>query len=96
VSANSCVGEAVHIFESTQQVEVVDRLEILAGNDHLPYEDGSYAVALAAIVLVKGHDEKAVVGQGPLYVSVQVLLQPAIALLDGAIVHVVVEVRYHE
>jgi hypothetical protein len=75
---------------------VIDRLRILAGDDHLPYEDGGYPIALAAIVLVEGHDQKAVVGQSPLYVSVQVLLQPAIALLDRAIVHVVVEVRYHE
>jgi len=75
---------------------VVDRLRILAGDDHLPYEDGGYPITLAAIVLVEGHDQKAVVGQGPLYVSVQVLLQPAIAVLDRAVVHVIVEVRYHE
>jgi hypothetical protein len=75
---------------------VVDQLGILAGHDHLPHEDCGYAVALAAIVLVKGHDEKAVVGQGPLHVSGQVLLQPAIALLDRAVVHVVVEIGYHE
>jgi hypothetical protein len=75
---------------------VVDQLGILAGHDHLSHEDGGYAVALAAIVLVKGHDEKAVVGQGPLHVSGQVLLQPAIALLDRAVVHVVVEIGYHE
>jgi hypothetical protein len=75
---------------------VVDRLGILAGYDHLPHEDSGYAVTLAAIVLVKGHDEKAFVAQGPLHVSAQVLLQPAIALLDAAVVHVVVEVGYHE
>jgi hypothetical protein len=75
---------------------VVDQLRILAGHDHLPHEDGGYAVALAAIVLVEGYNEEAVVGHGPLRVSVQVLLQPAIALLDRAVVHVVVEVGYHE
>jgi hypothetical protein len=75
---------------------VVDRLRILAGRDHRPHEDGGYAVALAAIVLVEGHDEETVVGHGPLRVSVQVLLQPAIALLDRAVVHVVVKVGYHE
>jgi len=75
---------------------VVDQLRILAGRDHLSHEDGGYAVALAAIVLVEGHDQKAVVGHGPLHVPVQVLLQPAIALLDRAVVHVVVEVGYHE
>jgi hypothetical protein len=75
---------------------VVDRLRILAWHDHLPHEDGGYAVALPTIVLVEGHDEEAVVGHGPLRVSVQVLLQPAIALLDRAVVHVVVEVGYHE
>jgi len=75
---------------------MVDQLRILAGHDHLPHEDGRYAVPLAAIVLVEGDNEKAVVGGGPLDVTVQVLLQPAIALLDRAVVHVVVEVRYHE
>ena len=75
---------------------MVDQLRILAGHDHLPHEDGGYAVPLAAIVLVEGDNEKAVVGGGPLHVTVQVLLQPAIALLDRAVVHVVVEVGYHE
>ena len=75
---------------------MVDQLRILAGHDHLPHEDGGYAVALAAIVLVEGHDQETVVGHGPLHVSVQVLLQPAIALLDRAVVHVVVEAGYHE
>jgi hypothetical protein len=53
---------------------VVDQLRILAWHDHLPHEHGGYAVALTAIVLVEGQDEKAVVGHGPLHVSVQVLL----------------------
>ena len=75
---------------------MVDQLRILAGHDHLPHKDGGYTVPLAAIVLVESDNEKAVVGGGPLHVRVQVLLQPAIALLDSAIVHVVVEVRYHE
>jgi hypothetical protein len=75
---------------------VVDQLRVLAGHDHLPHEDGGYAVALAVIVLVEGYDEEAVVRHSPLHVSVQVLLQPAIALLDRAVVHVVVEVGYHE
>jgi hypothetical protein len=75
---------------------MIDQLRILAGHDHLPHEDGGYVVPLAAIVLVEGHDKETIVGRGPLHVTVQVLLQPAIALLDGAIVHVVVEVRYHE
>ncbi len=75
---------------------MVDRLRILAGHDHLPHEDGRYAVALAAVILVEGHDEKAIVGHGPLHVGVQVLLQPPVALLDRAVVHVVVEVGYHE
>ena len=75
---------------------MVDRLGILAGHDHWPHEDGGDSVALPAIVLVEGHDEEAVVGHGPLHVSVQVLLQPAIALLDRAVVHVVAEVWYHE
>jgi len=75
---------------------VVDQLGIHAGHDHLPNEDSGYAVTLAAVVLVEGHNEKAVVGHRPLYVIVHVLLQPAIALLDRAVVHVVVEVRYNE
>jgi len=75
---------------------MVDQLRILAGHDHLPHEDGGYAVPLATIVFVEADNEKAVVGRGPLDVTVQVLLQPAIALLDRAVVHVVVEVRYHE
>ena len=75
---------------------MVDQLRILAGHDHLPHEDGGYAVPLAAIVLVEGDNEKAVVRRGPLHVTVQVLLQPAIALLDRAVVHVVVEIGYHE
>ena len=64
---------------------MVDRLGILAGHDHLPHEDGGYAVALAAVVLVKGHNEEAVVGHSPLHVRAQVLLQPAIALLDRTV-----------
>ncbi len=75
---------------------MVNRLRILAGHDHLSHKDSGYPVALAAIVLVEGHDEEAVVGHGPLHVSIQVLLQPAIALLDRAVVHIVVEVGYHE
>ena len=75
---------------------MVNQLRILAGHDHLSHEDGGYAVALAAIILVEGHNQEAVVGHGPLRVSVQVLLQPAIALLDRAVVHVVVKVGYHE
>lgn len=75
---------------------MVDQLRILAGHDHLPHEDSGYAVTLATIVLVERHNEEAVVGHGPLRVSGQVLLQPAIALLDRAVVHVIVEVRYHE
>ena len=75
---------------------MVNQLRILSGHDHLSHEDGGYAVALAAIVLVEGHNQEAVVGHGPLRVSVQVLLQPAIALLDAAVVHVVVKVGYHE
>ena len=75
---------------------MVDQLRILAGHDHLPHEDGGYAVPLATIVFVEADNEKAVVGRGPLDVTVQVLLQPAIALLDRAVVHVVIEVRYHE
>ena len=75
---------------------MIDQLRILAGHDHLPHEDGGYAVPLAAIVLVEGDNEKAVVGRGPLHVTLQVLLQPAIALLDRAVVHVVVEAGYHE
>ena len=75
---------------------MVDQLRIPAGHDHLPHEDGGYAVPLATIVFVEADNEKAVVGRGPLDVTVQVLLQPAIALLDRAVVHVVGEVRYHE
>jgi len=75
---------------------MVDQLRILPRHNHLPHEDGGYAVPLATIVLVEGDNEKAVVGGGPLHVTAQVLLQPAIALLDRAVVHVVVEVRYYE
>jgi hypothetical protein len=75
---------------------VIDRLGILAGHDHLSHEDGGYAVALAAIVLVESHNEEAVVRHSPLHVGVQVLFQPGVTLLDRAVVHVVVEVGYHE
>jgi hypothetical protein len=75
---------------------VIDQLWILAGNDHLPYKDGGYAIAMAVIVFVEGHDQKAVVGKRPLYVTIQVLLQPAIGLLDRAVMHIVVNIGYHE
>lgn len=75
---------------------MVDQFRILTGHDHLAHENGGDAVALAAIVLVEGNDKKTVVGRSPLRVTVKVLLQPAIALLDRAVVHVIVEVRYHE
>ena len=69
---------------------MVDQLRIPTWHDHLPNEDRGHAVALAAVVLVEGHDEKAVVSHGPLHIGVQVLLQPAVTLLDCAIVHVMV------
>jgi hypothetical protein len=53
---------------------VVDQLGILTGHDHRSHEDGGYAVALAAVVLIESHDEEAVVRHSPLHVSVQVLL----------------------
>ena len=75
---------------------MVDQLGILAGHDHLPDENGRYAVALAAVVLVESHYQQAVVRQCPLHVTVQVLMQPAVALLNRAVMHVVVQVWYHE
>ena len=44
------------------------------------------------VVLVEGEDEQAVVGLGPVDVRAEVRLQPGVALGDGAVVHVVVEV----
>ena len=75
---------------------MVDQLRILARDDHRPDKDGGYPVALAPIVLVECHDEETIVGHGPLHVSVQVQLEPAIALLNRAVVHIIVEVGYHE
>ena len=71
-------------------------LRILAGHHHRPDEDSGHAITLAAVVLVERHDEKAVIRQCPLHVTIQVLMKPVVALLDRAVMHVVAEIRYHE
>src|SRR5262249_42000358 len=90
------IWQAVHVLKGAQHVEVVDVPAVLPRLDPLVIEDRGYLVVLAAVVLVPGDDQEAVVRLGPLGVGIDVVLQPGIALLDRTVVHVVLDVRDDE
>jgi len=90
------VSQSVQVFQGAQHVEVVDGLGELALLNHRPDEDRGNLITARIVVLVPGHDQKAVVSLGKLDVRIQVLLQPGIALRDGAVMHVVIQIRNDE
>jgi len=96
VSALPRVGQAIHVLDRPQHVEVIDGFAILARLDHLAHQQGHNLVVAIAIVLIPGQDEEAVIRLGPLNIGIHVVLQPLIALLNGAAVHVMVEVRHND
>ena len=62
------------IFERAQYVVVRDVFRVAAHLDVLTVEHGGDAVALAAVVLIEGKDQQAIVVLGPLRVAVDVVL----------------------
>src|SRR5206468_13027416 len=82
------VRQAVHIFNGSQNAEVIEILVILAGFHYLPIENGGDLV-VATAVFVEGHDEQTVMGLRPSPVGLDVVLEPSIALGNSAIVHVI-------
>lgn len=61
--------------------------------DHRPHKNGCDLVAAGVVVFIPGHDQQAVVGLRKLNVAINMLLQPCIALGDGAVMHIVVQIR---
>jgi len=55
------MSETVHIFDRTQDVEVIDMLGVPSGVDHRPSEYRSDLVVHAAIVFVVSEDQQAIV-----------------------------------
>src|SRR6185312_13416442 len=94
--AGADLGQAVHLLQGRQQVVVVDRLVVVAGGDVLADDDRGDLVVLGGVVLVTEHDQQAVVGLRPGRVGGDVGLEPAVGGGDGAVVHVVVQVRDDE
>ena len=73
-----------------------DRLGVAAGPHLLTYENRRDVIGLAAVVLVPGEDQQAVVPHRPVRVRADVGPQPGIPGPDAAVVHVVAQVRNHE
>jgi hypothetical protein len=90
--AQSRRRQSVRGLKCAQHTVVVGVLGVGAGPHLLAQKDGGDLVGLAVIVLVPGDHEQAVVGFGPGRVVAEVLAQPGVALLDGAVVHVVLNV----
>ena len=59
---------------------------------HGSHKNRGDLVAAGVVVLIPGDDQQAVVGSRKLNVAVNVLLQPRIALSDGAVMHIVIEI----
>jgi hypothetical protein len=71
---------------------VVEVVGDLAGSDHGTGEHGRDVVGGGVVVvLVKGHDEQAVVGAGPVEVGGEVVLGPGVAGGHGTVMHVVAQ-----
>src|SRR5581483_863841 len=71
-------------------------LPVPVGADAGSVDQGGDAVHRGVVVLVPGDDQQAVVRHGPLRVPGEVAAQPVVGLADGAVVHVVLEVRDDE
>lgn len=88
--------QTVQILKRAQHVEVIDGLRELPLLHHWTNEDGRNLVVAGVVVFIPGHDQQAVVGVGKLNITINVLLQPGIALRDGSVMHIVIEVRDDE
>jgi hypothetical protein len=75
---------------------MIDHLGELAGLNRLAEEDGGNLVALRTVIFVPGDYQQTVVGFGELNIGIDVGLQPGVALLDGAVMHVVVQIGHHD
>jgi len=60
--------------------------------DHRSHKNGCDLVAAGVVVFIPGYDQQAVVGLRKLNVAINVLLQPCIALGNGAVMHIVIEI----
>ncbi len=74
---------------------MIDGLAILTCFDHRADKNRRDLVILRRVILVPGYYQQAIVRFCPLDVAVYILLQPGIPLLDCSIVHVVLQIRYH-
>jgi hypothetical protein len=59
-------------------------------------EDRRNMVAACAIVFVPCHNQKAIVRFDKLDIGAKIILKPSVSLRDGAIMHVVIEIRNDE
>jgi hypothetical protein len=90
------VGQPVEVFDGPQYIEMVDSLGELALLHHGTDEDGGNLVVAGVVVFIPGDDQQAVVALRKLDIAAEMLLQPGITLRNGAVMHVVVEIRDHE
>jgi hypothetical protein len=88
--------QAIEVLDRPQHVEVIDALAELPGFNHRPKEDSGNLIALCAVILIPGDNQQAVMSFCKLDIWVDVGLQPGIALLDGAVMHVVVQIGHHD
>jgi len=86
------VRQSIKVFNGTQNIEVVNGFSKLSLLHHRSHKNGGNVVTVEIVVLIPGHDQQAVVGLGKLNVAINVLLQPGIALGNGAVMHVVIEI----
>jgi hypothetical protein len=88
--------QAVHILDGAKQLVMVEPLGVDA-RPHVRADDyRRNRLDCPARVLVEGDDEQAVVAGRPARVLAEVLLHPAVASPDRAVVHVVAHIRAHE
>lgn len=63
---------------------MINGFAIMTDLYHRTDKNGWDLVILRAVILVPCHNQQAIVGLCPLNIGIDVLLEPAIALLDGA------------
>src|SRR3954471_10362950 len=72
-----------------QQAIVIDPMAVLLHRYFCSRNDGGDVVALGALVLIKGDDEKTVVGLRPVDIGAEMVAKPLVAPRYRAIVHVI-------
>ena len=87
------VGQSICILQRAQDSVVRNGFAIPTDLDHGTNKNGGDLVILRAIILIPCHNQQAIVGLRPLDIGIDVQLEPAIGLLDGAIVHIIIDVR---